>query len=100
MEKLLDALHNLNYFASECSQLLLRDKCNCSKVKSLLITALCHAINRFASIKINIYIYVFPCTQTIKEVNNANNAEQLVRICSDIIKWTAEEINILENKYE
>lgn len=95
MDRLLKVFNNLNFIASEISESVLHDECTCAKAKKVLISGLCHSINRFASIDIDTYVYVFPCTLAIRQLNDAKNSEKVVHVCLEIIKWTAETIHEL-----
>lgn len=99
MDKLLEVLNDLNCISDTCAGALMHNKLTKTQAKQALITELCMAINSFAMLGIDTYMYVYNCTVAIEKLNKATNAEQVVKVCLDLNLWTAEtmhELNEME----
>lgn len=92
METLIETLRDLNSISDTCAGALMHNKLTKTQAKQALITELCMAINSFALLGIDTYLYVYNCTLAIEKLNKATNSEQVVKVCLDLNLWTAETI--------
>lgn len=95
MDELIKTLSQLNSVVEHTTSMLLEDRITKTNAKNILITEISKAINSFALLDIDAYIYIYPCTHAIREITYATNAEQVIAACLQLNLWAAEKTHKL-----